>query len=85
MLTVGPVPAETIRSGSERLAPEVVTLTGRIAWTPCPGCSFSARKSNPPCTYAAMTGCTAGGMVNPLAASQLLSAVGSVDWSCTVS
>ena len=47
MPTVAPVPAETMRSGSDSPAPEVVTLTGRIACTPCPGWSLSARKSKP--------------------------------------
>jgi len=83
--TVAPVPAATMRSGSVRLAPGLVTLTGRIACTSWPGWSLSARKSNPSDTYAAMIGWMSAGMAKPLAVSQSLSAVGLVDCSCTVS
>ena len=60
MPTVAPVPAATMRSGRVGDAPWNETRTGRIDCTPAPGTSFIAGKSEPCCTYAAMTGSMSG-------------------------
>src|SRR5258708_40288427 len=84
MPVMAPVPTDAIRRGRLSEAPDVVTRTGRIACTPWPGRSFSARKSKPSVTYAARIGWTAAGMLYPFCVSQLSSALPLVERSWTV-